>query len=85
MTRVTFTVSLISFISFSSQIFIVWPWYGREISIDLLKLLVPFKYVLELCFRELTRSALIFMVFYNYRLCVKTPPGGVPAGWVSSL
>jgi hypothetical protein len=75
MTRVTFTVSLISFISFSSQIFIVWPWYGREISIDLL----------ELCFRELTRSALIFMVFYNYRLCVKTPPGGVPAGWVSSL
>ena len=23
------------------------------------------------------------MVFWNYRLCVITPPGGVPPGWVS--
>lgn len=43
--RVGFTISLISFISYSSQIFIIWPWYGRELSIPLLVLLVPFKYV----------------------------------------
>lgn len=40
---VTITVGLISFIAFSSQLFIIWPWYGRELSVDLLKLLVPFK------------------------------------------
>jgi hypothetical protein len=28
------------------------------------------------------RSALVFMVFWNYRLCVITPPGSVPLGWV---
>ena len=42
---VYFTYCLISFISYSSQIFIIWPWYGREVSIELLTLLVPFKYV----------------------------------------
>ncbi|WVQ78513.1 hypothetical protein IAT38_000599 [Cryptococcus sp. DSM 104549] len=62
------TVLLISFISFSSQIMVVWPWYGREMSVDLLKLLGPF-------------NALVFMVFWNYRLCVVTLPGGVPSGW----
>lgn len=36
---------LISFNGYSSQIFIIWPWYGREVSVDLLKLIVPFKYV----------------------------------------
>ena len=36
---------LISFISYSSQIFIIWPWYGREWSVELLYLLVPFKCV----------------------------------------
>lgn len=41
--RVGFTVLLISFIAFSSQIFVVWPWYGSTLSVDLLKLLVPFK------------------------------------------
>jgi hypothetical protein len=29
-------------------------------------------------------SALVFMVFWNYRLCVVTPPGAVPQGWVST-
>ncbi|ORY29956.1 DHHC palmitoyltransferase-domain-containing protein [Naematelia encephala] len=62
------TISLISFIAFSSQIFVVWPQYGREFSVDLIKLLFPF-------------NCLIFMVFWNYRLCVITPPGGVPQGW----
>lgn len=42
---VGFTLFLISFISYSSQIFIIWPWYGRELSVELLMLLVPFKYV----------------------------------------
>jgi palmitoyltransferase ZDHHC6 len=37
------TVSLIAFISYSSQISIIWPWYGREVSVDLLFLLGPFK------------------------------------------
>ncbi|WWD01164.1 hypothetical protein V866_008103 [Kwoniella sp. B9012] len=66
------TSLLISFISFSSQIFVVWPWYGRVISVDLLKLLVPFNFC-------------VFMVFWNYRLCVITPPGGVPTGWRPNL
>lgn len=42
---VGFTIMLISFNGYSSQIFIIWPWYGREASLDLLKLIVPFKYV----------------------------------------
>lgn len=46
--RVGGTVVLISFIAFSSQIFVIWPWYGREISLDLLKLLVPLKFVISL-------------------------------------
>ncbi|WWC60858.1 uncharacterized protein I303_103434 [Kwoniella dejecticola CBS 10117] len=66
------TSLLISFISFSSQIFVVWPWYGREVSVDLLKLLLPFNFC-------------VFMVFWNYRLCVITPPGGVPTGYRPNL
>ena len=46
---VCFTIMLISFNGYSSQIFIIWPWYGREISVDLLKLIVPFKYVSFAC------------------------------------
>ena len=41
------TLFLITFIGYSSQIFVIWPWYGRELSVELLTLLVPFKYVLE--------------------------------------
>ena len=37
------TLSLIGFIAYSSQIFIIWPWYGRELSVSLLTLLAPFK------------------------------------------
>nr|XP_018263587.1 palmitoyltransferase PFA4 [Kwoniella dejecticola CBS 10117]OBR85745.1 palmitoyltransferase PFA4 [Kwoniella dejecticola CBS 10117] len=70
--RVIGTSLLISFISFSSQIFVVWPWYGREVSVDLLKLLLPFNFC-------------VFMVFWNYRLCVITPPGGVPTGYRPNL
>ena len=42
---VCFTIVLISFNGYSSQLFIIWPWYGREVSVDLLKVLVPFKFV----------------------------------------
>jgi palmitoyltransferase len=87
MSRVTFTVLLISFISYSSQIFLIWPWYGSVLSVDLLKLLLPFKYVSRplLLMLSLTKSAAVFMVFWNYRLCVITPPGGVPVGWACFL
>ena len=37
------TLFLITFIGYSSQIFIIWPWYGRELSVELLTLLIPFK------------------------------------------
>jgi hypothetical protein len=40
---VNFVLCLISFIAYSSQIFIIWPWYGRTVSVDLVVLLVPFK------------------------------------------
>jgi palmitoyltransferase ZDHHC6 len=41
---VTGTTLLICFIAYSSQIFIIWPWYGAELSVELLYLLLPFKY-----------------------------------------
>lgn len=40
---VNFVLSLISFIAYSSQIFVIWPWYGRELSVELITLLLPFK------------------------------------------
>ncbi|KAH7338954.1 DHHC palmitoyltransferase-domain-containing protein [Rhizoctonia solani] len=69
---VGFTISLISFISFSSQIFIIWPWYGRTLSVPLLKLLVPF-------------NILVGMVFWNYIWTVRTDPGTVPKAWKPDL
>jgi hypothetical protein len=38
-----FVSFLISFISYSSQIFIIWPWYGSVLSVELILLLAPFK------------------------------------------
>ncbi|TFY61142.1 hypothetical protein EVJ58_g4697 [Rhodofomes roseus] len=65
---VGFTTALICFIAYSSQIFVVWPWYGCVLSIELLTLLVPF-------------NALVGMLLWNYYLCVVTDPGRVPPGW----
>ncbi|KZV99313.1 zf-DHHC-domain-containing protein [Exidia glandulosa HHB12029] len=65
---VGFTTSLIAFISYSVQIFVIWPWYGSTLSVDLLKLLLPF-------------NALVGLLYYNYYLCVVTNPGEVPPGW----
>ncbi|KAI0354615.1 zf-DHHC-domain-containing protein [Trametes cingulata] len=65
---VSFTTCLIAFIAYSSQIFIIWPWYGREFSIELLELLLPF-------------NILVALLLWNYALCVTTDPGGVPPNW----
>ncbi|EIN13917.1 zf-DHHC-domain-containing protein [Punctularia strigosozonata HHB-11173 SS5] len=62
------TLSLISFIAYSSQIFIIWPWYGRELSVELMTLLGPF-------------NLLVGMLLWNYWLCVLTDPGQVPKDW----
>ncbi|KZV71004.1 zf-DHHC-domain-containing protein [Peniophora sp. CONT] len=62
------TLSLIGFIAYSSQIFIIWPWYGRELSVSLLALLVPF-------------NILVGLLLWNYWLCVTTDPGTVPDHW----
>ena len=40
---ISFVLLLILFPVFTSQVFIVWPWYGREWSVELITLLVPFK------------------------------------------
>jgi hypothetical protein len=84
---VNFVLGLICFIAYSSQIFIIWPWYGAVLSIDLLELLLPFKSVFP-CFSSrphpLTRfSLLVLMLFWNYFLCVAVDPGRVPSHWVS--
>lgn len=40
---VIFVTLLICFIGYSSQIFVIWPWYGSALSVELISLLVPFK------------------------------------------
>ncbi|KAF8215863.1 zf-DHHC-domain-containing protein [Mycena galopus ATCC 62051] len=65
---VNFVLLLICFIAYSSQIFIIWPWYGRVVSVQLLTLLVPF-------------NLLVGMLLWNYFLCVTTDPGRVPENW----
>ncbi|KAJ7651630.1 zf-DHHC-domain-containing protein [Mycena polygramma] len=65
---VNFVLLLICFIAYSSQIFIIWPWYGRAISVQLLSLLVPF-------------NILVGMLLWNYFLSVVTDPGHVPETW----
>ncbi|GBE77566.1 zf-DHHC-domain-containing protein [Sparassis latifolia] len=69
---VGFTLCLICFIAYSAQIFIIWPWYGHELSIELLVLLVPF-------------NLLVGMLLWNYYLCVVTDPGRVPPAWQPDL
>lgn len=82
---VNLTVLLICFIAYSSQIFIIWPWYGHVVSVQLITLLVPFKCVLISSSIHSThqRSFLVGMLFWNYFLCVYTDPGGVPDAWAS--
>ncbi|KAH7916458.1 zf-DHHC-domain-containing protein [Hygrophoropsis aurantiaca] len=63
-----FVLFLILFPVCSSQIFIIWPWYGRELTVELLILLVPFNF-------------LAIMLLWNYYLCIVTDPGRVPDSW----
>ncbi|KAN0100355.1 DHHC palmitoyltransferase domain containing protein [Tylopilus felleus] len=65
---ISFVLLLILFPVLTSQIFIVWPWYGREWTVELIVLLVPF-------------DALALMLLWNYYLCIVTDPGRVPDGW----
>ncbi|GAA5829376.1 hypothetical protein JCM11251_005026 [Rhodosporidiobolus azoricus] len=66
---VTGTVLLISFLGFSSQLYIVVPSFpGGLTDPDCLRLLVPF-------------NLLLGLLFYNYFLTVSTDPGQVPKGW----
>ncbi|KAG1754926.1 DHHC palmitoyltransferase-domain-containing protein [Suillus paluster] len=63
-----FVLFLILFPILTCQIFIIWPWYGRELSVELITLLVPF-------------NGLAGMLLWNYYLCIFTDPGHVPDGW----
>ncbi|KIM47503.1 hypothetical protein M413DRAFT_62143 [Hebeloma cylindrosporum] len=65
---VNFVLCLICFIAYSSQIFIIWPWYGNVISVELVTLLFPF-------------NVFVGLLLWNYFLCVFTDPGRVPTGW----
>ncbi|KAF7303195.1 Palmitoyltransferase PFA4 [Mycena kentingensis (nom. inval.)] len=65
---VNFVLLLICFIAYSSQIFVIWPWYGRVLSVELIVLLLPF-------------NILVGMLLWNYFLCVTTNPGHVPDNW----
>ena len=64
------TLALISFIGFSSQLFVVLPSYRYDWrDPDLWRLLAPF-------------NVLLAFLYLNYALTVGTDPGRVPLGWV---
>ncbi|KAF7307153.1 Palmitoyltransferase PFA4 [Mycena indigotica] len=65
---VNFVLLLICFIAYSSQIFIIWPWYGRVLSVELVTLLLPF-------------NIFVGLLLWNYFLSVYTDPGRVPDNW----
>ncbi|GAA5868652.1 hypothetical protein JCM8547_003769 [Rhodosporidiobolus lusitaniae] len=67
---VTCTLTLISFLGFSSQLFVVVPSFAPAglRDPDCVRLLVPF-------------NVLLFCLYLNYYLTVTTDPGRVPAGW----
>ncbi|KAI6047901.1 DHHC palmitoyltransferase-domain-containing protein [Pisolithus marmoratus] len=65
---VAFVLFLILFPVLTSQFFIVWPWYGRMWTAELICLLLPFNVV-------------FVMLLWNYYLCIVTDPGGVPDYW----
>ncbi|MBW0494120.1 hypothetical protein O181_033835 [Austropuccinia psidii MF-1] len=62
------TTGLISFIAFTSQIFIIIPLFDNLPKFHCLCLLVPF-------------NLLVASVLVNYTLCVRTDPGRVPKQW----
>ncbi|EFP83579.1 uncharacterized protein PGTG_09292 [Puccinia graminis f. sp. tritici CRL 75-36-700-3] len=63
------TTSLISFIAFTPQIFIIIPLFDHpSTNPDCLSLLIPF-------------NILVGLLFINYYLCITTDPGRVPKEW----
>ncbi|GAA5836028.1 hypothetical protein JCM9279_002167 [Rhodotorula babjevae] len=63
------TLALITFIGFSSQLFVVLPSYRYDTRDPALwRLLGPF-------------NALLALLYLNYALTVRTDPGRVPLGW----
>lgn len=69
--RVGGTTLLIAFLAYSSQLFIIIPYYRYTPDLTpawLLAFLVPF-------------NALVALIFTNYYLCVRTDPGSVPREW----
>ncbi|CAG8611875.1 5190_t:CDS:2 [Funneliformis caledonium] len=58
---------LISFLAYTSQIFIFWDHLGG-LNVDCLKVLIPF-------------NVCVIMIFWNYYLTCTTDPGRVPKGW----
>ncbi|KDQ15704.1 hypothetical protein BOTBODRAFT_285774 [Botryobasidium botryosum FD-172 SS1] len=69
---VTFTSLLIAFIAYTSQIFVFWPWYGREFSVEFLIAVGPF-------------NVLVGLLYWNYFLTVRTDAGRVPDNWKPDL
>ncbi|EIW86996.1 zf-DHHC-domain-containing protein [Coniophora puteana RWD-64-598 SS2] len=65
---IAFVLLLILFPVYSIQIFVIWPWYGSVLSVELLSLLLPFNF-------------LSLMLLWNYSSCITTDPGGVPDSW----
>ncbi|KAG2117985.1 DHHC palmitoyltransferase-domain-containing protein [Suillus discolor] len=63
-----FVLFLILFPVLTCQVYIIWPWYGRELSVELITLLFPF-------------NVLAISLLWNYYLCIVTDPGEVPDGW----
>ena len=59
---------LISFLAYTSQIFIFWNHLGG-LNVDCLKVLIPF-------------NIGVIMIFWNYYLTCTTDPGRVPKDWV---
>ncbi|OAD08697.1 Zn(2)-C6 fungal-specific transcription factor, partial [Mucor lusitanicus CBS 277.49] len=61
----------ILFITYSSQIFVIWPFLGAA-NMHSIAILVPLNFF-------------VLMALINYFLTCKTDPGSVPNRWVSSL
>ncbi|CAG8478834.1 9062_t:CDS:2 [Acaulospora morrowiae] len=59
--------SLVSFLAYSSQIFIFWDFLGG-LNVQCLTVLIPF-------------NIAVLMIFYNYYMTCNTDPGRVPKDW----
>ncbi|KAF8336733.1 DHHC palmitoyltransferase-domain-containing protein [Amanita rubescens] len=70
--RVNILCVLFLIVGYSSQVFIIWPWYHRTRTPGMIKLLLPFNF-------------LVMMMLWNYLLTITTDPGRVPDDWVCLL